>query len=322
MSPGCSTSAVWMWRGRAAGWRLLLRWEEFGWVQTFLWAGVSHQGLSFNLALLGMSIKAKQQLFWSYEDDECGCYCSAWRKFRSLICLLSFSRQEFSPCAPSLLPCFLSSKALEECDPLPFPPCPPPPSELQLLELHAKLYQSLVSVFLLLDPLRSCHIDTSVAPRHKPWLHRDWNRPKVKRRGEVIWLSHTPEQEVPTAFEELSVAPVKRTSLCAAAAAVVGRKSCCGSASSWRDNGRKTCRYSRMEGLEVGHGALEGGHGRPGERTLVWLDTETKAVRNKPGFLRTFSEHSFCWATIVNQLLVMTLKTSDGEANESVATCA
>lgn len=70
MSPGCSTSAVWMWRGRAAGWRLLLRWEEFGWVQTFLWVGVSNQGLSLNLALLGMSIKAKQQLFWSYEDDE------------------------------------------------------------------------------------------------------------------------------------------------------------------------------------------------------------------------------------------------------------
>lgn len=69
-----------------------------------------------------------------------------------------------------------------------------------------------------------------------------------------------------TAFEELSVAPVKGTSLCAAVAAVVGRKAAAVRlllTRQWKENRR----YSRMEGLEVGHGAwkedmegLERGH--------------------------------------------------------------
>lgn len=120
------------------------------------------------LALLGISIKPKQQLYWSYWDSDGGCFWSTtWRKFRSLVCLLSFCRQEFSHVLHHC--CHVSFEA-RHWSVIP-PNSHPPPSDLQLLQLHTRLHQydcqlrfcgSSSSVHLL-DQLRFFHIEALIS---------------------------------------------------------------------------------------------------------------------------------------------------------------
>lgn len=71
--------------------------KNSGECKLFLTEVRNHGKVSLYLALLGISIKPVEQSSWSDWDSDCGCFRSTtWRKFRSLICALSFSRQEFS----------------------------------------------------------------------------------------------------------------------------------------------------------------------------------------------------------------------------------